>query len=719
MGEESPGEESSAPIPQQTNRLIHETSPYLLQHAHNPVEWYPWGPEAFERAQALDRPLLLSVGYSSCHWCHVMAHESFENAETAALMNALFINIKVDREERPDIDALYMDAVQALNGGNGGWPMTVFLTPDAAPFAGGTYFPPVRRHGMPAFAEVLRGVAEAYGTQRGEVERQAQAFRDFYRARGEAPLAASGGSLPTATEVDPRELLHAAERHLASFDPVNGGLMRAPKFPHPMNLAFLLRVLAREGVARGAAPAPGSVSARVLPLVRLTLEKMAGGGIYDQVGGGFHRYATDAIWLVPHFEKMLYDNALLAPVYIAAWQLTGEAGYRRVCEEILDYVLREMTDPGGGFYSTQDADSEGEEGRFYLWSAAEMRDALGAEDMAILERIWGVSAGGNFEGRNIPHLAEPVERVAAALGLSEERVREAVARARERLYAVRARRVWPGRDDKVLAAWNGLMQRAMAEAGRILDREDYRQAAVANAVFLRERMLVDGRLRRSWRQGQARLDAYLEDYAALVNGLLSTYEATGEASFFGDARARAEEMLARFWDEAAGAFFDTAADHERLIGRPRELADGATPSGMSLATEALVRLAAFTGEGRYRDVAARILVPLVPAMAQQPLAFGHLLCALDDFVGPFYEVALIGAPEHAATGALRRAINSRYLPRLALAQAAPDDARAATVVPLLAGRSLLAGQPAAYVCQGFVCRLPVTQPEALVRELEG
>ncbi|HEX6122106.1 MAG TPA: thioredoxin domain-containing protein, partial [Ktedonobacterales bacterium] len=485
----------------------------------------------------------------------------------------------------------------------------------------------------------------------------------------------------------------------------------------PMSLAFLLRVLGRAGLAPGKEPAAGSLGARLLPLVRLTLDKMAAGGIYDQVGGGFHRYATDARWLVPHFEKMLYDNALLAPVYLAAWQLTGEPRARRVCEAVLDYVLREMTDPAGGFYSAQDADSEGEEGKFYVWSREELRAALAPEDIEIVECAWGVTEGGNFEGRTILHVAEPLEQVAAALGVSAEHVRAALARARTRLYEIRAHRVWPGRDDKVLAAWNGLMQRAFAEAGRVLDRADYREAARRNAAFLREHLVVDGRLQRSWRQGQARTAAYLEDYAALVNGLLSTYEATGEASHFAWARSLADELLARFWDAERETFYDTAHDAEKLIGRPRELSDGAMPAGMSLAAEALLRLWAFTGEDAYREVAGRVLLPLVPAMERQPLAFGHLLSALDDFVGPLHEVALVGAAENPATAALLATINGRYLPRLALARAQPGDATARAAVPLLEGRDLVDGHPAAYVCQDFVCQQPATDPAALAREL--
>lgn len=694
-----------------TNRLIHETSPYLLQHAHNPVDWYPWGEDALAKAKAEDKPILLSVGYAACHWCHVMESESFENEDTARLMNEYFVSIKVDREERPDIDALYMDAVQAM-AGNGGWPMTVFLTPDGAPFFGGTYFPPRDRYGMPGFPKVLRSIAEHYRTQRDQVEQQAEEFRQYYRRQSETKVPLPQGitleDLPSLA-LDPDLLRQAAERLLATMDAVEGGFGRAPKFPHPMGLEFLLRVESRMRQGSG-----GEGDPRLMTLLRLTLDKMADGGIYDQAGGGFHRYATDAIWLVPHFEKMLYDNALLAPVYLHAWQLTGDERYRRICEETLDYVLREMTDATGGFYSTQDADSEGEEGKFYIWTPAELRETLGEEEARIAVRYWGVSEGGNFEGRNILHVVAPVEEVARDLGITEDAVRAAIERARRQLYAARAGRVWPGRDDKVLAAWNGLMLRAMAEAARILDRDDYRQAAVANATFLRSQMVSEGRLRRSWRNGQARLDGYLEDYAAVVNGLLSTYEATGDVRFFVWARELADTLLSRFWDEASGGFFDTASDHETLIGRPRELTDNATPSGTSLATEGLLRLAALTGEERYREHAARIVVPLAPAMVDQPTAFGHLLCALDDFMGPFYEIALVGDGDDDGLRELRRAVATRFVPRAALAVATADDEQAQREVALLAGRGPVNGQAAAYVCQGFVCKQPVTQAEALL-----
>jgi uncharacterized protein YyaL (SSP411 family) len=698
-------------VPAHSNRLIHESSPYLLQHAHNPVDWYPWGPEAFARAKAEDKPVLLSVGYAACHWCHVMERESFENPETARLMNEYFVSIKVDREERPDVDALYMDAVQALTGG-GGWPMTVFLTPDAVPFYGGTYFPPDERYNMPGFPRLLRTLGELWRTRRDEIEHQADEFRRFYARRGAVTVTLPAELTPTRDDLDPAVLTRAAEKLASQIDETYGGFGRAPKFPHAPGLELLLRVASRTPTT--ATPDDGS---RPLALVRLTLDRMAEGGIYDQVGGGFHRYATDQRWIVPHFEKMLYDNALLAPVYLHAWQLTGEARYRRICEETLDYVLREMTDASGGFYSTQDADSEGHEGRFYVWTPNELSDALGAADARILGDLWGVTERGNFEGRTILHVAQPEAAVAARHGLTEPVLRERIARGRQTLYAARSRRVWPGRDDKVLAAWNGLMQRALAEAGRVLDREDYRAAARRNAGFLRERMMVDGRLKRSWRNGEARIHAFLEDYAAIANGLLTTYEATGDASLFAWARELTDQLLARFWDAEIGVFYDTAHDHETLIGRPRELADGATPSGTSLAVEALLRLAALTGAGSYREIALRTLGSLLSDLVEHPSAFSHLLNTLDDALGPFYEVALIGDAGSPDLERLQQALAGRFLPRMVLAQAAPNDADAAATVPLLAGRTAIEGRATAYVCQDFVCRQPVTEPASLLELL--
>jgi hypothetical protein len=695
-----------------TNRLIHESSPYLLQHAHNPVDWYPWSRDALAKAQAEDKPIFLSIGYSACHWCHRLREESFENEDTARLMNELYVSIKVDREERPDLDALYMEAVQALTG-SGGWPMTVFLTPDGAPFYGGTYFPPQDRYGMPSFTRVLRGVADLYRNQREEVERQAQAFREHYAEVEQTGLKLPEDFNPATTTVSAETLTAAANALVSQFDAIEGGFGPAPKFPHPMGLEFLLRVEARRRAKDASALPSSQLDENLLPHTLLTLDKMADGGVYDQVGGGFHRYSTDKIWLTPHFEKMLYDNALLAPVYLHAWQLTGEPRYRRIAEETLDYVLREMTDPSGAFYSTQDADSEGEEGRFYVWSAEELRDLLG-DDAPLAIAYWGVTDGGNFEGRNILHVAQPLEDVAASLGITTGETQERLELARKALYEARSKRVWPGKDDKALAAWNGWMLRAFAEAGRLLDREDYRAAANKNADFVARELLVDGRLRRAWRNGQAKLDAYLEDYACLANAFLSLYEATGNAGRFTVAHELVAAMVERFWDEPTGAFFDTASDAEALIGRPRDLTDNATPSGTSLACEALLRLTAFTGELRYREYAARILVALAPAMERHPSSFGHLLCALDDLIGPYYEVAIVGdRGSEATTQALVSAINSYFLPRVALAVGAPGD----TEVPLLENRALIDGQAATYVCQGFVCQRPVTTPADLLSQL--
>jgi uncharacterized protein len=699
-----------------TNRLINETSPYLLQHAHNPVDWYPWGPEALARAREHDLPILLSVGYSACHWCHVMAHESFENEATAQLMNTLFVPVKVDREERPDIDALYMQAVQALTGG-GGWPLTVFLTPDGAPFYGGTYFPPEDRYGMPAFPTLLRRIADFYHDHRADVEQQADAFRDFYQQESRRALTLPEGLDPTAASLDLGLLIDAAERMMARLDAMHGGFGRAPKFPHSMALDLLLRVHSRQA-ATPEGPEQTD-QGRLLHAVTLTLDKMAGGGMYDQVGGGFHRYSTDAQWLVPHFEKMLYDNALLARSYLDAWLVTREPRYRRICEETFEYVLREMTDPSGGFYSTQDADSEGVEGKFYIWSEDELRAALTQSQLAVAMAVWGVTERGNFEGRNILHVAQPLAEVAGALGLTEAEAQQELEAARATLFRVRSERVWPGRDDKVTTAWNGLMLRALAEAGRVLDRADYRAAAEANATFVLTQLADGDALRRTWRQGRAKLDGYLEDYAAVAGGLLSLYAATGEPRWFTEARRLADAMLERFWDDEIGGFFDTAHGHEALIGRPRELTDGATPSGTSLAAETLLRLAAYTGEAHYRERAAQVVLPLAATAAERPDGFAYLLGALDDLIGPLREIALVGTPGEADLQALAHEVNMRYLPRAVLACARPDDEAHRTAVPLLRDRPARGGRATAYVCEGFACLVPATAAPTLAAQLDA
>ncbi len=680
------------------NRLQHETSPYLRQHAANPVDWFPWGEEAFQVAREQDKPILLSIGYSACHWCHVMAHESFEDPATAALMNALFVNIKVDREERPDVDSIYMQAVQTMNNGHGGWPLTVFLTPEGKPFYGGTYFPPEPRHGLPAFRQILRGVADTYRTRRDEVE----------RVGGELQRALSRDLLPFRPQ---DEALNAAvlETALAnlgrSFDWRNGGFGGAPKFPQPMNLEFLLRVHARTGA--------GSA----LEMARLTLTRMARGGIYDQIGGGFARYSVDAGWLVPHFEKMLYDNAQLSRLYLHAWQATGDPFFRRIAEEIYDYILREMTSPEGLFYSATDADSEGEEGRFFLWDQAEIEALLG-DDARIAIAYWGVTEQGNFEGRNILHVPEDDAAVAARLGLSVETLQAKIVAIRPVLYAARARRVPPALDDKVLTEWNGLMIASLAEGARILGRDDYRTAAVRAAdALLSAAVTPDWRVRRTVRGGEGKLNGYLADYAMLADGLLELYQATFEPRYFAAAQALADVALVRF-PAADGGYFDTSDDHEALLVRPRTFEDNAIPSGTAMLAHVLIRLAAYTGRPHYEEAARGALAPLSEAMAQVPLAFGAALSAVDLLVNGLTEVAIAGDPADDATRALLEVIQRPYRPTIITALT-PGDAGDDASIPLLRGRTRRGGQPTVYVCRNFVCARPVTTPEEVAALLKG
>jgi uncharacterized protein YyaL (SSP411 family) len=680
-----------------TNRLAQETSPYLLQHRHNPVDWYPWGPEALARARAEDKPVLLSVGYSACHWCHVMERESFENEEIAALMNELFVNIKVDREERPDVDQIYMQAVQSMTG-HGGWPMTVFLTPDGVPFYGGTYFPPVERHGMPAFPRLLQGVAEAYRARRGEVveagKQLLEQMRQGERLRASATLLTDG-------------ILHAAYQALSGdFDPRAGGMGRAPKFPQPMNWEFLLRYWKRTG------------NVHAQDMVDLTLTKMARGGMYDQLGGGFHRYSVDGEWLVPHFEKMLYDNAQLASLYLHGWLATGDAEYRRIAEETLEYILREMTHASGGFFSAQDADSEGVEGKFFVWSAEEIIETLADSDLSRAAlAYWGVDKGANFEGHSILYVPREPSETATALGLTEDRLEELIAAARRRLHAEREQRVRPGRDDKVLASWNGLALAAFAEAGRVLDRPDYVAAAVKNADFILARMRDGDRLLRSWKDGEAKIKGYLEDYAMVGAGLLALYEATFDRRWLDESRRLAEDALRLFWDREAGVFYDTGTDQEALVVRPRNLFDNAVPCGTSVAIEWLLRLAIFFGEERYEAVALEALRPMADLLTRYPSGFGRYLSALDFHLGPVAEVALVWPPGDSARS-LAAAAFQGYRPNRLVAGAAAGSP-AAEGLPLLAERAVVNGRATAYVCRRYVCQLPVTAASELVTQLDA
>src|SRR5687767_1483289 len=593
------------------NRLARETSPYLRQHANNPVDWYPWGSEALERAREENRPILLSIGYSACHWCNVMEHESFEDPLIAGLMNDLFVNIKVDREERPDLDSIYMTAVQAMTG-HGGWPMTVFLTPEGAPFYGGTYFPPEDRGGHPGFPRVLTGVAEAYRARRGDVDKNAEQLRQMLQ-RKIVP--------PQRGPLTPALLDDALRGVLSSIDWAEGGFGGAPKFPQPMTLELLLRQYARTGAAQA------------LGAVQLTLDKMANGGIYDQLGGGFHRYAVDRIWLVPHFEKMLYDNAQLARVYLQAFLVTGSPRYRQVVEETLEYVKREMTDPTGGFYSTQDADSEGEEGKFFVWTVEEVDALLGAEDGPLFRAYFDVTPAGNFEHKNILHIADPTEAVARRLGVTTERLSAAIERGRTILHAAREERIHPARDEKVLTSWNGMMMRAFAEAGAALERPDWVDVAARNADFVLRELWQDGRLLRTWKDGRAKLNGYLEDHACYADALVALYEATFDRRWLEQAREIADVILDRFGDAESGGFYDTASDHERLVTRPKDIFDNATPSGTSVAVDMLSRLALLTGDERYRRTAEDVLTILGTISSEHPTAFGRLLCALDFALG--------------------------------------------------------------------------------------
>ena len=675
------------------NRLANETSPYLIQHAENPVDWYPWGPEALERARREDKPILLSIGYAACHWCHVMAHESFENEATALLMNERFVNIKVDREERPDLDGIYMQAVQALTG-QGGWPMTMFLTPAGEPFFGGTYYPPEDRQGMPSFQRVLTSVADAYANQKGRVAETTAAMRKLYE-NAAAPVKSSG-------TVNAQTLDRAYRGIAQRIDIRHGGFDGAPKFPPTMALDFMLRYWKRRDTQG------------VLEMVMLSFRKMARGGIYDQVGGGFARYAVDAVWLVPHFEKMLYDNALLVRLGAHLWQATKDAEVRRVTEETVTWLEREMTSPEGGFYSSLDADSEGHEGKFYVWTVAEL-DALLGDDAELVKSYYGVTRTGNFEGKSI--LFVPFERsqVAARARVSETALDGAIERARKTLYEARAKRVWPGRDEKILAGWNGLMLRGLAEAARAFGRDDWRALAVRSGEFLFAKMVRDGRPLRSYKDGVARLQGYLEDHAALGLGALALYELTFDHVWLERAQAMCGVMIEWFWDETASGFYNTAHDHETLVTRPRDFMDNAMPSGTSLAVDLMVRIAEVTGDAELRRRASVVLESLAEPIARYPTAFGHLLGVADMMVNGAVEIALVGTPGKDGFDALARAVAARYVPSLVLAGGVPPDTAG---IELLTGREMRDGRATAYVCRQFTCDAPVTDTTELSDQLE-
>jgi hypothetical protein len=676
------------------NHLAQENSPYLLQHAANPVDWYPWGHEALARAHVENKPIFLSIGYAACHWCHVMAHESFEDQETAALLNRYFVSIKVDREQRPDLDSIYMQATTALTG-SGGWPMSVFLTPDLRPFYAGTYFPPVRRYNLPAFNEILLGLARLWAEDPGEVDRVATQVLEHISSSTPSPAVTP----PTA------ELLEGAERLLIdSYDREHGGWGRAPKFPQPMSIEFLLRRAARRVPSHAAA----------LDAALHALKAMARGGLYDVVGGGFCRYSTDEYWRVPHFEKMLYDNAQLALAYLHAWQLTRDPLFKRVAVETLDFVQREMMDAAGGFFSSLDADSDGVEGKFYVWTKQELRLALPLDaEFELFSAAYGVTDAGNWEGKLVLQRSLDDASLASMFRTDPQHVADVLAACHSRLLGVRAARVRPALDDKILTAWNGLALQAFAEASRFIDepirRSAYLDVATRNASFLLSAWQTGGQLRRSWRRGSPSREVFLDDYGSLILGLLALYQSDFQGTWFVAAQALSGDMIESFSDNQGG-FFDTAEDAESLLLRPKDLQDNATPSGNALACEALLRLAAFTGNSSYRDHAELALRLVLDSASSHPMAFARWLSAADFALGEEQQLALVYSSPLQA-GPFLDTANAEFRPNLVIAASTYPPAD--TAPPLLAGRPLVGGQPTAYVCEHFACKLPVNTPDEL------
>ncbi|MEW6286768.1 MAG: thioredoxin domain-containing protein [Chloroflexota bacterium] len=698
------------------NRLASTTSPYLLQHANNPVDWYPWGEEALAKARAENKPIFLSIGYAACHWCHVMAHESFEDSETAAFMNEHFVNIKVDREERPDLDAIYMQATVAMTG-SGGWPMSVFLTPDLRPFFAGTYFPPAPRYNMPSFKDVLSGIVRAWKEQPAEILRVSEEVTTHLRQ-------ALNPNLPADAAFTQAHLDAAVKNLLDSYDWGYGGWGTAPKFPQPMSIEFLLRRHSQ-----------GNTDA-LKPALH-ALHFMARGGMYDVVGGGFSRYSVDNFWRVPHFEKMLYDNAQLARAYLHAWQITGDPFFERIVRETLDFIAREMTHPLGGFYSSLDADSEGEEGKFYVWTLEQVRETL-KDESEFFEAAYGITFKGNWEGKTVLQRALDDASLAARFKLDLETVPAKLAGCHARLLAVRNSRTRPATDDKILTSWNGLMLAALAEAARLIPPDDddtksaslllaplntnYHSPATRNAEFLLSALRPNGKLRHAWREGRITNEVFLDDYAALILGLLELYQTDFQNKWFAAAKELADEMIELFSDPSGG-FFDTAQGGSQLLLRPKDLQDNATPSGNALACEALLKLAEFTGQGKYRDLAEKALRLVVGMATRYPAAFARWLSAADMAGGNVKQVAVVyGRAEQGQSevggenaSALIRAIQSRFLPNVVLAVSAyppEEDAPA-----LLRDRPLKENKPTAYVCEGFVCKSPVTSVEELKKLL--
>lgn len=677
------------------NHLLHENSPYLLQHASNPVDWYPWGEEALTKARTEDKPIFLSIGYSACHWCHVMAHESFEHPPTAALMNKYFVNIKVDREERPDVDGIYMQAVMALTG-RGGWPMSVFLTPEGFPFFGGTYFPPVRRYNMPAFDEILEAVARLWKEDRAKLAKSGEEITKL--------LLAQTTHDPIRFHFFEDVLAKAAQSLDKSYDWQYGGWGNAPKFPQPMIIEFLLRLSTR-----------GDQKSKNIGMH--ALRAMAKGGMYDVIGGGFARYSTDDQWLVPHFEKMLYDNAQLALVYLHGWMVSGEARFREVCEDTLEFVMREMTHPQGGFYSSLDADSDGEEGKFYIWSYEDLQSVLqNAQELAFFCEAYHLPREGNFDGKIVLQRTKTDAELAEMFGESIDAINAHLHTIHKLLLVNRSERIRPTIDDKILVAWNALMMIAFAEAGRYLGRSGYLEVAQQNASFLLQNLFCEDRLLRTWRDGNAKHNAYLEDYAALILGLLAVYQSDGNPDWFQAARKLTKQML-DFFSDPEGGFYDTSLDHEKLLFRPKDVQDNATPSGSALAACALLLMGAYEGNNEWRRYAEAMLDQHAEMMERYPTAFAQWLQAGDFAIGPVFEIAIIGYTQDAAKDALYAELSNQYQPRQISAYSVypPEQGSPA----LLKDRAPVNNQPTAYVCKEFACQMPVTTPKALRQQLDN
>jgi uncharacterized protein YyaL (SSP411 family) len=679
-----------------TNKLIHETSPYLLQHAHNPVEWYSWGPEALERAKAEQKPILLSIGYSACHWCHVMERESFENEEIAAIMNQHFINIKVDREERPDLDQIYQTAVQMFLGRGGGWPLTMFLTPDGKPFYGGTYFPPVDRHNLPAFSRVLLAVAEAYKQKPEQVQKTiSQILKGLSQISVFTP----------SQEIMSVEAVQLAAQALARFyEPVYGGFGGAPKFPNTMALSLFLRYHRITG------------DQTYLDRVKHTLKEMAEGGIYDHLGGGFHRYSVDERWLIPHFEKMLYDNSQLIKLYLEAYQASGDEFFKRIAVESLAYVRREMWSPEGGFYSTQDADSEGEEGKFFIWTPAEVLEILGEETGRIFCRYYGMTHHGNFEGKNILHTDLPLEAVAQEFHKAPDEVVAILQEARQITFLAREKRVKPSRDEKILTSWNALMISSVAEAYKVLGDPAYLEMGRKCSDFMMTHLFKNDRLLSTYKDGIAKLNGYLDDYDFLIASLLDLYEATFESAYLDQADHLARIMLEQFWDEETGGFYFTGKDHEPLITRTKSGYDHSIPSGNAVAGMDLLRLSYLTDHSDYLTKAEAVLRLFYQPMQENPFGYASMLAALDFYLERPKEIVLVGKKESQETQQMLRQIHSLYLPNKTLSFVDPDRPDSGRIPSLVKGKTQQNGTLTVYVCHHYTCSTPATEWEA-VKEL--